>query len=1086
MSGLQKVIVPIDLSAGLNEKDRPESLDAAKSLTVVENLVQDQSGAWVKRPGTRLVEATGADTEGNAYSKLRACFRTATDGLAFVGNGKLYQFLETSAGVRNAGQTCEASLTSSLLTGASTVGLQALSAAPAVILAAASNSSYDAVAYWSHRDTAGVLQSVVGIYERHSGALVASYTLAVPSGTTTPISNVQLAFVGTDYLHVWWANGASNLYSCQVDTTAAFPSQSTFTAAAYDHGALSATTDLSDIAATDTRSIVCCGSTGLFAYTTTLTADSVVTARPARSCSLDDSGLLWVSGSGAGGNVQITAYTASALTDPATYDWEDPAVVASTNQSLVARPDGTILLIDNTLTKVTPAATALGFDSVGLNHMVIYETSDPTDIALVATWGADSSGVGAVNAALHGWMPFSRPFYVAETDKVYIHLVKQAQVNSGQVVGSTLQQHVVVCLDDHWFTYDDNGADTRFVTVRPVATLEAYLGLTTGPSVPVGIGSVVGGACSQLRYLPRSSEVCALTPVLVAARTAVGGLHRIFFNGARQFTAAQWGLVTQLSAACPQEYDGRRSSESGFVDSPCILQADNVAGGVLEAKTYNYIAVYRHVSRSGAVSYSKVSNVRSVASAANRRTWIVVPLPSVTAKNDSFDSIGPSVVVDLFRTQGNGTNYYLCATSEVNPGKVQAMSITNGYAMVRDDASDASLVANGAFMYRQPGGISPALDRFPPPGGSTVMCAHKDRLFYADSYGQRVFYSSFMVDGEAPWFNSQLSFLVPGGSGPITGLCSMDGRLLIFKRDSVFVVDGDGPPENGGNGSEFTPPSKLSAPYGALDQRSIVLTPRGVCFVSQRGLELMDRSLNQLWIGEAVQVTTGLYPVCTGAVVDSVGRVKLCLSAAETDALQHTSGNEGVVLVADMSGTDGSIVFSTCSYNLGADGQAMQSSCKYAHQGTDRVVYVNYQDFCVREDDAWGKDYVTYRGGVLTTGWLKLGMHQRQRIYDIHLLLKQVTDSKSAIKLSLSYDYDDTVVQTKTFEPSDYAGTVVSLNLNPARQTALAVKLAVEDQAAADTGTYPTGNGQGLEVLGVSFTVGPKTGPNPVPLASKG
>jgi hypothetical protein len=256
----------------------------------------------------------------------------------------------------------------------------------------------------------------------------------------------------------------------------------------------------------------------------------------------------------------------------------------------------------------------------------------------------------------------------------------------------------------------------------------------------------------------------------------------------------------------------------------------------------------------------------------------------------------------------------------------------------------------------------------------------------------------------------------------------------------------------------------------------------GLMFVSARGLELLTRGLELKWLGDRIQNTIATYPICTGAFIDNFARVRFMLSADESDALQHVSGNSGVVVVYDMSADS----FSVAIPYLGGDGVAMQSGCKYLHDTTERVAFCNAQDYQVYESTTSHKDYITYRKSRLTTGWLKLGMHQRQRIYDVYVLMKQNADSKSAVKLSLSYDYDDTVVQTATFEPSTFTGDVVNLNINPSRQTAFAVKLTVEDQTPADDVTYPVGNGQGLDLLGISFVVGPKPGPNPLPASSKG
>lgn len=1080
---LEKQLLHMDLSKGMDERARPELIDSASGLTTVENLVQDQTGAWVKRPGMRYLDgATALDSHGNSMTKCRALLGTHDDGLATVCNGKLYAYLEETASWKNQGLTSEVSLKSWFVTSSGISGSQ--NDCGFRIISSASSTKYDAVVIQGSPDASGVIRSQLVIYERASGTTVMKYSLFTGGATAASIINARIAFVADRYLHVWWhdSTAAGTFSWAQIDTDSDMPTLSTFMASSVGVGTFGAVGAIYDIAVTDDRSIVVMGVDGMaWATTGGVTGVQAVSHDP-RSCSCDEQGLIWCSGTGAAARVQITAYTASDLTLAPTYDWQDATVTATTNDALVALPDGSIYLTQTVASgTATMADNGSTYPEIGL-----FTTSGPADTSLNAEFGY---GAGATYW-LGGWYCFSRPFYCKETAKVYLHVAKRTYTRPPSYTSiPEIGQHAVICLSDYRLVYSNiTGTNPSHVSVRPAVNLEGYNAFVPGAITSLGAPSASGPHIQQ-RYLQvRDNEHVAWLPIQISATSAGFAACQMRFNTSLGYNSAAIGHEDFLPAGCMQVYDGYRSREVNFLDRP-LLGTGTVGGvGSVGNGTFLYVAVYRGIGRDGAVAYSRTSNVVSVTTgAANKTVTIKAYLCNVTWRNGDVGEDGMQVSVDVYRTTAGGTTYYLVGSTRIGGVRSQSMTSALGVATLVDSWSDTTLTQNGIPMYRQPGTVGTALDRVPPPGNSDVMCVHKDRLFSTDPYGQRVYYSSFFVDGEEPWFNAQFSFYLHGGSGPITGLASMDGRLFVFRRDAIFVVDGDGPPENGGSGAEFTVPSRIATGVGTIDPRSIVVTPIGIAFISHKGPMMLTRGLELKWIGERVQTTFDAYPVCTAAVMDGNQRVYFAVTTSEPEAQGSVYHNDGRVLVYDIPSDCWSV---WKLYSGQGEGTAIQGLAIYRQGTTERLAACDPDLDFTWFDDAIGYDRVAsaaaYRKAKLETGWIKMGTQARQRIYDFLALVRR-SAADAALKVSVAYNWSDTYTQDFTWEPSASVADVGEYNLNPSKQDVKCLRIKIEDQSPADTGTYPLDTCRGFDILGLTFKVGMKPYQSPtLPSGQKG
>ena len=120
--------------------------------------------------------------------------------------------------------------------------------------------------------------------------------------------------------------------------------------------------------------------------------------------------------------------------------------------------------------------------------------------------------------------------------------------------------------------------------------------------------------------------------------------------------------------------------------------------------------------------------------------------------------------------------------------------------------------------------------------------------------GTRLFFSKTEGYKKPFGFNSNLYFDSPDGSD-FTGVASLDEQTVAFTRSGVYVNRGQLPNDLGAGGS--TTLHHVTSPSGCRTHKSVVETPQGVFFLGERGLYLLQRSLEVLFIGYDVEDSLG-------------------------------------------------------------------------------------------------------------------------------------------------------------------------------------------------------------------------------------
>ena len=1080
---LEKTLVALDLAGGIDERTRPELPPGLATVTSIVNLVQDQTGAWVKRHGTAaapLTDTSGMNTYPAVVRKIiplvtgwcaiaddSRLLKKNDSGSSFAWKGRLMPFTSIEAFVAGSTGDC-----------ATYSRQDSLSFPRSNVISSASCTTHDA---WVTVKSSTAC--ILSVRERATGTIwsystddIFQYTVSGMSG-----SACKIVFAANRYLHIYAGGGTAEggagtgVTGAYIDVLSAMPQ----------------VLDATLATVTDESSALCdvvAGSSAVYVLVSSVTVVDVGVACVVYSVSTSSISVTGNSGGALGlesgqrwrsmdicdalGNLWLLAPDTSAAklmaVSASDVSTETQAAWDTTKPGTTfgVSPDGQIVLIGSN------NAIAIGSGTVG--GFVVHKNNTTPTV---------SAGAFDLHGTITGWNMVTHPFW----------MVGSSSISSGAPTGGPSGRFFSHVCEDMPSTATSDVACHAIIDLfeltsgsvgltAPVAcVIDPFLGVKQSDGA-YDLGSELISSINGYRRASvlSSYDVTIQLQVLTASRTASVSFHKLRLHASTALSYANLGGSTHIAAGGINEHDGQSVVESGFMRGPPMDVAHASGTGALVG-SYRYVAVYRYAGRNGASAFSRTSGpfaITNTAGSGTSQNLITVAAPSITQRYVRLgDVVAMEPFVELYRTLNGGTQYYLCATSQKNTALSQSaqsvgqMAVSGSYLEVTDNMSDATLAAQATF-YRQPGTTNSPADRYPAPG-TPIVIQHKDRLVCVDPYGQRIYYSSFFVDGETPWFNPTFSMFFHDGTGPITGLASMDGRLFVFKKDRIFTVDGDGPGEAGPVGNELSPPQALASRFGCVDHRSIVIGPNGIYYRSNRGFELLDRSLKVNYIGEKVQNLVATYPVTTSAVIDNISRVRWLIAASEGELA--TSGALGCEVVYDMTAN----AWSQSLYTGFQDvyGAAMQSCALVNDAGTEKLVYGDaYQGILVATDAAGTDRGSVYVPTKIESAWIRGGPQTRQRITDILLLAKK-RSGNHAMKISLAYNYSDTYTQTHTWEPGDINGLAIEeLAIQPSTQQVLAIRVKVEEIIPSDTGTYPVGDGKGCDFLGVSAEVVPKPG----------
>lgn len=422
---------------------------------------------------------------------------------------------------------------------------------------------------------------------------------------------------------------------------------------------------------------------------------------------------------------------------------------------------------------------------------------------------------------------------------------------------------------------------------------------------------------------------------------------------------------------------------------------------------------------------------------------VKVHVPAPTAHQGADRKLYVAIYRAVVEAAGAGTLedglYHLDTIAEV-PEEPTAHVIS-----VTVSGAHVDLSAN-PMIYTE-GGV---LESEAPPAATDVLVT-KERVFLASGEASEVWFSKPVATGVAPEFNANLVIEVPDSGGHVTALAGIDDKLVIFKKEAIYYVVGDGPNASGVGGS-FSPPRMISSDVGCINKNSVVEGPFGVMFESDKGIYLLDRSLTTHYVGASVedQWLNGLgtrLKLVNAVLVPDLHEVRFQFKLNQY-SLGETTVSTGRVLVYNYLFQKWSIyqhLFADCAC-LWRDAYAF--AVDNAGIGYTRTVF--------KETDAANSDTVYYESEVITPWFHVANIDGFQRVRRAWIHGDYPGAGPSAI-IEVGYDYDTSYEVNKQWTQAEMqaiSGTSKLLEIHLPRQKCRAIRFRFRGTPTSVFGTW--------------------------------
>lgn len=457
---------------------------------------------------------------------------------------------------------------------------------------------------------------------------------------------------------------------------------------------------------------------------------------------------------------------------------------------------------------------------------------------------------------------------------------------------------------------------------------------------------------------------------------------------------AETGGDLHLTGGFLWMYDGFHPVEHSFFVWPDSVEATwSASGGSIVAKpdgstntnAYYYQVTYEWTDNQGNLFRSAPSipvAVTTSGSGSSGSVVLNVPTLRLTYK------VSTPVRIVIYRWSVANQTYFQ-VTSITTP--IQNDTTIDNITYT-DTLADASIVGNN-IIYTT-GGV---LENVNAPASSCITL-FDNRLWVLDAEQDDTFWFSKTILPRTPadLSDAQTYFAAPtigaeGSTGKTKTAAPMDDKLVLFKDNAIYYLNGKGPNDLGQQ-SQYSDPIFVTSTVGCDNQRSIVMTPKGLMFQSNKGIWLLDRNLVTSYIGAEVEDFNS-FKVTSAQAVPGTNQVRFAMS-------------DGTMLMYDY------YVEQWGEF----DGIASLSSTVYA--GAHTIVNQYGQ---VSQELA--NTYLDGPNPVLMsfkTSWLQLaGLRGYMRAFWFYFLGTFLSPHKLA--LSIAYDYSDSAVQGDIIAPLNYA-----------------------------------------------------------------
>lgn len=319
-----------------------------------------------------------------------------------------------------------------------------------------------------------------------------------------------------------------------------------------------------------------------------------------------------------------------------------------------------------------------------------------------------------------------------------------------------------------------------------------------------------------------------------------------------------------------------------------------------------------------------------------------------------------------------------------------------------DAATDASILGNN-IIYTT-GGVVEDVNA----PASNILTLFDDRLWLVDAEDPNLLWFSKQVIEATPVEMSDLLTLyvaptqgAQGSTGPITAFAPMDDKLIIFKENAIYYVNGTGP-NNTGAQNEYSQPIFITATVGCTNQRSLVFQPSGVMFQSNKGIWLLGRDLSTSYIGAPVEKFNDAL-VQSAVNVPETNQIRFTISTGQTLMFDYYYSQWGTFT-----------------------GVPAISSCVYQGMHT----FLNQFAAVYQESPGFYQDGSNPVLISFTMSWLSLaGIQGYQRAFWFYLLGQYLTPHK--LQITIAYDFNPSPTQASLISPTNFSQVFGGPLVNP-------------------------------------------------------
>jgi hypothetical protein len=521
-------------------------------------------------------------------------------------------------------------------------------------------------------------------------------------------------------------------------------------------------------------------------------------------------------------------------------------------------------------------------------------------------------------------------------------------------------------------------------------------------------------------------------------------------------TSREYADSTYICGGLLGAFDGQTFAEDGFHVFPEAPVVTPTAGGSMTALgSYYYLTVFKYIDANGRVHRSAPSDLAFVTLPVGDRSV------SISQKTLKLTGRPGQNAIELYRVINAGDEPVSFVLVQVVKNNELNDTVT-----IVDDASDASLAGSLALYCVPTDGLVGVLPSGPPPTplALSIFNGQLAAVLADDPTLIQICLPLTDFDGLGwPIFdNAQVSSIrIQDAYGDLVGLAGMDDKLLAFKGNAVYVLNGTGPDVTG-NGTWGTP-SRVCTGTGCSQPRTIVETSEGVIFRStsgRSGYYLINRGLTLQYIGAPVQA------YLNDTIVDAV-------YVADLDRVMFFTSN-GRTHVFDQQ-----LQLWTTFTN-----QAAASAGLYA--GLPIYQQAGQSSFsALREDSsgsAWDENG-TANDEYALTPWLSLagGLKGYERFYKLQGIGQTV--APHLLTLTMWVNFDDSTPFSTTSIQIGGPGPTADWNAWEFKHPSKATSVRFGIRVGRTLGDHS--DGAGANITGITIEYGTKAGLRKVPFGNR-